>query len=218
MGSTLIGRLAMRCKAEVTCAVVMRLRRSATSRAFATSRGQMAGVVASTPAPSRSSTPSVYGVLSSEKHHASATEASRTRRLVTAAFINQLANGQASQVGSFPNLADIADDLFQIFGLSIFGWNQLGHGNSAPRDADGFTLQNLAQQLIQVRLRFECAYCFHTTSLPTSRYGMQPASGAPSLRLPPGIRNLLALALRHYWIDRALAVSQVTRQLGTQQP
>jgi len=60
---------------------VIRWRRSARTRALDTSNGHMGGTKASPPFANRSRTLSVYGVISSRKHHAIATEASRTSRL-----------------------------------------------------------------------------------------------------------------------------------------
>jgi hypothetical protein len=64
----------MRPSNAVTCATEIRLRRSATNKAFATSSGQMPGAIPSAPAARRSNIPSVNGVDSSSKHHATHTK------------------------------------------------------------------------------------------------------------------------------------------------
>src|SRR5438876_477564 len=114
---------AIRRSKAVTCATVMRLRRSAISSAFTNSSGQMAGASASVPLASRSRTPSVKLLLSSSKHHATATDASRTIRLITAPFIDQLADGYFPEVHSLAKLANLSNELARILLLTSVGRN-----------------------------------------------------------------------------------------------
>jgi hypothetical protein len=78
----------MRRRTELTCAMLTRFRRSPTSKAFATSNGQIAGVIASVPFASESRIASARVVPSSGKHHGSVTEASSTNRLVALPFVD----------------------------------------------------------------------------------------------------------------------------------
>src|ERR1700683_5455739 len=115
----------------------MRLRRSAISNALATSTGQMAGTRASAPAESRSRTVSVNLVASSSKHQATATDASSTKRLVAAAFINELAYGKFSQSRARAQPPDGGGQSASVFFPAGIGRRQFSHRNSAPRDLDG---------------------------------------------------------------------------------
>jgi len=96
----------MRGRTELTCAMLNLFRRSRTSKALATSNGQIAGVIASAPFASESRSASVRVVPSSGKHHASVTEASSTNRLVALPFIQSLADREISETCSLSDFAN----------------------------------------------------------------------------------------------------------------
>jgi len=111
----------MRRRTERTCAMLTRFRRSPTSKAFAGSDGQIAGVIASAPFASESRIASVRIVPSSGGHHASIPEASSTNRLAALPFIDSLADREISQACS---LSDFANQLFGSLGsASSLGTN-----------------------------------------------------------------------------------------------
>src|SRR5580658_1869939 len=159
MGSTEIGRSSIRRSKAVTCARVMRLRRSATSKAFATSKGHMAGVIASVPAESKSRTPSVNGTCSSSKHQATATDASRTIRLITAPRSDQLADRDLSKSRIFSKLANFSNNLMRVCFLARIGGNQFRNRNPSSCDSDRLALGNSFQKAIQMGLCVEDSNC-----------------------------------------------------------
>src|SRR5262249_12645240 len=150
-----IGSPAMRCRKAEACATLMRFRRSAISKALATSKGQMAGVSTSVPAKSRSRTPSAKPALSSSKHQATATDASRTIRLITSPFIDQLADTDLSQSCALSNLANLSYKLIGRLFLTGVGGNKFRDRNPPPRDPDRLALRDSFQKTIEMRLRVE---------------------------------------------------------------
>src|SRR6266496_4871528 len=171
MASTETGSCTMRPSNVVTCATEIRLRRSATNKAFATSSGQMPGATASAPAARRSKIPSVNDADSSSKHHATVTEASSTNCLA-AAFINQLFYRDFSQGCTFSNLPNTARNFPRVFPLPRSSGDQLSDRHTAQRDSDHFPLGHPSQQRVEVRLSVKssdcCHACLQTTSLSTS--------------------------------------------------
>src|SRR5277367_3422822 len=145
-----MGSPAIRVSKAVTRATVIRLRRSAASKAFATSKGHIAGASASVPAESRSRTPSVKCDRSSSKHQATATDASRTIRLIMAAGINQLPDCDLSQIRTLSKFANLSHNLIRRFSLASIGWNQLRNRNPTPRDPDRLALGNSFQQAVEM--------------------------------------------------------------------
>src|SRR5581483_6569328 len=121
VGSTTIGRSAIRLNIALACAAARRPRFSPTRRAFATSSGQTAGTIASTPAAKRSSTDSAKRDPDSGKHHAKVTDAWMTRRSVAAAFIYQFAYREPFKTCSLANLAQFANRLLQVYFLGFTG-------------------------------------------------------------------------------------------------
>ena len=156
-----MGKSLMRRRTIVTCATVNLFRRSPTSRAFATSNGQIDGVMAETPVVSRSRISSVPRVPSSGKHHASATEASSTNRLISSAFIDQFAQRQSSQACPLSDFSDLADYFLQVLLFGLVVGNQSRHRNSAARNPNRFASGNFSQKFVQVSLRLEGAHSLH---------------------------------------------------------
>src|SRR5215813_4345357 len=123
----------------------MRPRLSPMINALATSKCQIAGAIASEPPVRRSRTPSVYVSRSSEKHHAKATEASRTNLLEPAAFIDQLSNRKIAQGDFLTYFPHFVSNLLEVFLLALLIRNQASNWNAATCDAYRFTLGNLLE-------------------------------------------------------------------------
>jgi hypothetical protein len=135
----------MRRRTERTCAMLTRFRRSPTSKAYASSNGQIVGVNDSAPLASESRIAPVRVVSPSGKHHASVPEASSRSPLVALPFIAWLAERKMSQTCSLSDFADFVNQLFQILRFAVSAGNSLGHGNPAERDPNRLALGNLLQ-------------------------------------------------------------------------
>src|SRR5437667_8525052 len=86
------------------------------------------------------------------KAPATATDASRTIRLITAPFIDQLADGYFPEVHSLAKLANLSNELARILLLSSVGRNQFGNGNAPPGNSDGFALGDSSEQSVEMSL------------------------------------------------------------------
>src|SRR5579863_2152527 len=140
----------MRWRKVVAWAFVMRLRRSAISKALATSNGQMEGVSISVPVSSTSSRRSGRAALSSSKHQARGTEASKTRLLVTSAFIYQFSNGNLPEGDALAGRANVTNHLFEVDSILLIGRDKFRDGDAAQGDADGLSFGDFLQQRIEM--------------------------------------------------------------------
>src|SRR5262249_52859327 len=145
-----IGSPTTRCRNAEVCATLMRLRRSAISKALATSKGQMAGVSTSVSAESRSRTPSAKPPVLSSKHQATATDTSRTIRSITSPFIDQLADTAPSQSCALSNLANLSYKLVGCLFLTRVGGNKFRDRNPPPRDPDRLALRDIGRVILRV--------------------------------------------------------------------
>src|SRR5260370_35579472 len=164
MGSTEIANPAIRRRNAVACATLIRFLRSALNTALATSRGHPAGTTTVAPFASRSRIPSVTAVASSSKHHATATEASKTsflNCLMVAPLLYQLPDLYLSESHTLSELTDVTHNIPRILCFPRIGGNKLSHWNTPQCDISRFPPRHLLQQCVEVRLGVECTHRGH---------------------------------------------------------